>query len=42
MNWDKEILNKIDFDNIKNKEEKEKVDESVKSSNADNCNSYFL
>lgn len=29
MNWDKEILNKIDFDNIKNKEEKEKVAKKV-------------
>lgn len=29
MNWDKEILNKIDFDNIKNKEEKEKVAKNV-------------
>lgn len=29
MNWDKEILNKIDFDNIKNKEEKEKVVKKV-------------
>ena len=29
MNWDKEILNKIDFDNIKNKEEKEKVAKQV-------------
>ncbi len=29
MNWDKEILNKIDFDNIRNKEEKEKVAKKV-------------
>lgn len=29
MNWNKEILNKIDFDNIKNKEEKEKVAKKV-------------
>lgn len=29
MNWDKETLNKIDFDNIKNKEEKEKVAKKV-------------
>lgn len=29
MNWDKEILNKIDFDNIKNKEEKENVAKKV-------------
>ena len=29
MNWDKEIHNKIDFDNIRNKEEKEKVAKKV-------------
>lgn len=29
MNWDKEILSKIDFENIKNKEEKEKIAKKI-------------